>query len=143
MMKKSLVAALTAACLGSVALPATAAVDVWVEAAPPAPRYEVVPGPRHGYVWAPGHWEWNGHRYYWVGGTWLRERPGYHYTAPSWVQRDGRWYYERRGWEHHEGRGGPHGDRDHDGVPNRYDRDRDNDGVPNRYDQRPDNPRRY
>jgi len=35
------------------------------------------------------------------------------------------------------------GDRDRDGVPNRYDRDRDNDGVPNRYDRRPNNPNRY
>jgi hypothetical protein len=34
-------------------------------------------------------------------------------------------------------------DRDHDGIPNRYDRDRDGDGVPNRYDRAPDNPRRY
>jgi len=34
------------------------------------------------------------------------------------------------------------GDRDRDGVPNRYDRDRDNDGVPNRYDRRPNNPNR-
>ena len=34
-------------------------------------------------------------------------------------------------------------DRDHDGIPNRYDRDRDGDGVPNRYDRFPDNPRRY
>lgn len=36
-----------------------------------------------------------------------------------------------------------YGDRDRDGVPNRYDRDRDNDGVPNRYDSRPNNPNRY
>ncbi len=35
-----------------------------------------------------------------------------------------------------------YGDRDRDGVPNRYDRDRDNDGVPNRYDSRPNNPNR-
>ena len=35
------------------------------------------------------------------------------------------------------------GDRDRDGVPNRYDRDRDNDGVPNRNDRRPNNPNRY
>jgi hypothetical protein len=34
------------------------------------------------------------------------------------------------------------GDRDRDGVPNRYDRDRDNDGVPNRYDRTPNNPNR-
>ncbi|MGJ7507806.1 thrombospondin type 3 repeat-containing protein [Variovorax sp. GT1P44] len=60
--------------------------------------------------------------------------PGYAYVQPGYVQRgpgyDGR---------HHRG----YGDRDHDGIPNRYDRDRDGDGVPNRYDSRPDNPYRY
>ena len=35
------------------------------------------------------------------------------------------------------------GDRDHDGIANRYDHDRDGDGVPNRADRRPDDPRRY
>ena len=35
-----------------------------------------------------------------------------------------------------------YGDRDRDGVPNRYDRDRDGDGVPNRYDRAPNNPYR-
>ncbi|SOD29783.1 hypothetical protein SAMN05518800_5384 [Variovorax sp. YR752] len=39
-------------------------------------------------------------------------------------------------------RGQHYGDRDRDGVPNRYDRDRDNDGVPNRYDRNPNNPYR-
>jgi len=39
-------------------------------------------------------------------------------------------------------RGHMYGDRDRDGVPNRYDRDRDNDGVPNRYDRSPNNPYR-
>jgi len=33
-------------------------------------------------------------------------------------------------------------DRDHDGIPNRYDRDRDGDGVPNRADAHPSDPRR-
>jgi hypothetical protein len=33
-------------------------------------------------------------------------------------------------------------DRDHDGVPNRYDRDRDGDGVSNRRDAYPNDPRR-
>lgn len=41
--------------------------------------------------------------------------------------------YPNRGWR---------GDRDRDGIPNRYDRDRDGDGVPNRFDDRPNNPRR-
>ncbi len=36
-----------------------------------------------------------------------------------------------------------YGDRDRDGIPNRYDRDRDGDGVPNRYDRRPGDYNRY
>jgi hypothetical protein len=66
------------------------------------------------------------------------------------VQHDGRWMREEARWDR-----GPNGDRDHDGIPNRYDRhdnrgdrrdrpngDRDHDGVPNRYDDHPNNPRR-
>jgi hypothetical protein len=36
-------------------------------------------------------------------------------------------------------------DRDHNGIPDRYERNRDSDGdgVPDRYDRRPDNPRKY
>src|SRR5690242_7512413 len=57
--------------------------------------------------------------------------------------REHEWYranYARnyRGW-HHRGWGY---DRDHDGIPNRFDRDRDNDGVPNWRDRRPNNPYR-
>ena len=37
--------------------PAFAQVAVVVgERAMPAPRVEVVPAPRHGYAWVPGHW---------------------------------------------------------------------------------------
>jgi hypothetical protein len=57
-----------------------------------------------------------------------------------WVMRPGGWYRER--YAYYEPRRGG-GDRDRDGVPNRYDRDRDNDGVPNRYDDRPNNPYRH
>ncbi|MNN75197.1 hypothetical protein D3C81_1914820 [compost metagenome] len=65
------------------------------------------------------------------------------YAPPAWNQRDGRWQMEQGRWSR-----GPNGDRDRDGIPNRYDRDngnrhdRDGDGVPNRDDRRPDNPRR-
>lgn len=61
------------------------------------------------------------------------------------------------GYQQHHHRRGPWGDRDGDGVPNRYDRhpgyddrgyghghgggrDADRDGVPNRYDRAPHNP---
>ena len=35
------------------------------------------------------------------------------------------------------------GDRDHDGIPNAYDKDRDGDGVRNNRDAAPNNPTRY
>ena len=47
--------------------------------------------------------------------------------APNYYDRDYRYGY---------------GDRDRDGVVNRYDRDRDNDGTPNYADRRPGNPYR-
>jgi hypothetical protein len=110
-----------------------------VIAAPPPPRYEVVPGARAGYVWSAGHWQWRGGQYVWIAGHWERARVGYRYYAPRWVERGGRWYYETPRW-----------DRDGDGIPNRRDPtpntsrpgDRDGDGVPNRRDARPDNPYR-
>jgi hypothetical protein len=117
-------------------LPASARTDtqVMINVGPPPLRTEVIPGPRPGYAWVPGYWDWRGNRHVWVNGSWVRERPGYHYSRPGWVSHDGRWFLQRGGWAR--------GDRDHDGVPNRYDRDRDGDGVPNRYDRRPDNPNR-
>lgn len=59
-------------------MPASAQVDVnlVIGTAPPPLRYESLPPPRHGYVWAPGYWNWNGHRHVWVSGHWLVERPG-------------------------------------------------------------------
>lgn len=129
---------------GWIAFQATAG-DGYLVSAPPPPRYERIPPPRPGYLWAPGYWEWRGHRHEWVGGRWLVERPGYRYNPPHWAEREGRWYRDEERWERHDHERGPgrgHGDRDHDGVPDRHDRDRDGDGVPNRYDRRPDNPRR-
>jgi len=122
-MKHLLLAALVAGAFGSVTVPAGAQV-VFVETAPPPPRAERMPPPRHGYVWSPGHWEWRRGHHVWMPGQWFRERPGYVYHAPTWVQRDGRWVMEGGRWD----RGGR--------------RDRDGDGVPNRYDARPNNPNR-
>jgi hypothetical protein len=52
-------------------------------------------------------------------------------------------------YDRHDDRRGAYGDRDHDGIPNRYDRfdnrmarDRDGDGVPQRYDRDDRNPYR-
>lgn len=163
-MKRTLAVAALLALAGGAGfapLPAMAQprVDVVIGAAPPPPRFERVPVARRGYVWAPGHWEWNGRRHFWVSGVWLAERPGYVYSAPIWYQERGRWQMRPAGWAH----GGPDrdrdgvpdrferphhdGDRNRDGIPDRFERprhdgDRDHDGVPNRYDREPNHPRR-
>jgi hypothetical protein len=132
MIKKILVAAMLAASLGSIAVPASA--DIVVRIAPPAARMELVPDPRPGRVWVAGHWGWRNNHHVWVKGTWVRERHGYVYNQPNWTERDGRWHMSQGNWSR--------GDRDRDGIPNASDRDRDGDGVKNRDDRQPDNPRR-
>lgn len=131
MQHKPLLAATLAAMLLGFGAAAQAQYSAVVSVAPPAPRHEVMPAPRSGWVWAPGHYEYRGNQYTWIEGQWMRERSGYEYREPRWVQRaDGSWVLVGNNWE----RRGPYGDRDGDGVANRYDRDRDGDGIPNRYD---------
>jgi hypothetical protein len=82
-----------------VSLPGTARTFVEIQVAPPAPRVEVVPAPRVGYVWAPGYWRWNGRRHVWVNGVWVRERRGWRWEPDAWVQGpNGRWHLVRGRW---------------------------------------------
>jgi hypothetical protein len=139
-------------------------VSVYIGSAPPAPLVERIPAPRAGYVWAPGHWDWNGRRHAWASGYWVAARPGYAYQAPV-------WYQDNRGWMLRPAAWTPYGpDRDRDGVPDRFERgprhdgpyyngprehdgrphggrrDEDHDGVPNRFDRDRDGdgvPNRY
>jgi hypothetical protein len=113
---------LGAAALMPLQASAQAGVNIIVGNPPPPPRHEVAPPPRHGYVWAPGYWNWNGRRHVWISGHWERARPGYAWRRPEWRQDREGWRLDRGGWNR--------GDRDADGVPNRYDR-------------RPDNPYRH
>jgi hypothetical protein len=147
--KALLGAALAAALMGFGA--AQAQYTAIVQAAPPAPRHEVVPAPRAGWVWAPGHYQWRGGEYAWVDGQWMRDRSGYEYREARWVQRgDGSWVLVGNNWERRqaerearrEERMSPDGDFDRDGIANRYDRDIDGDGIINRRDHYPYNPRR-
>ncbi|HEY8356470.1 MAG TPA: hypothetical protein VIL30_03315 [Ramlibacter sp.] len=166
MKNKTILGGLIAASLLGFGAAANAQYTAIVSVAPPAPQYEVVPAPRQGYVWAPGHYEWRGNQHVWVQGQWLSARNGYDYREPRWVQRgNGEWVLVGNTWE----RRGPNGDRDGDGIANRYDRDRngdgyadnrrrndldrdgvpnardrdrDGDGVPNHRDQFPDDNRR-
>ncbi|HET7728733.1 MAG TPA: hypothetical protein VFK48_01755 [Usitatibacter sp.] len=147
--RKLLLAALAASTVGLLPLPSMAQHAVYIDSPPPPPRHEVLPAHRNGYVWQPGYWDWRNGRHVWVRGYWVKERRGMYWHPNRWEQRDGRWHFERGRWDrerwadnHYRGRGGPDGDRDRDGVPNRFDRDKDGDGVPNRYDSNPNNPRR-
>ena len=78
----------------------SAGVNIDIDVAPPPARVEVVPGPRQGWVWAPGYWQWGGHQHVWVGGHWIRERRGYHWVPDAWVGNGPHYHYVRGHWEH-------------------------------------------
>lgn len=107
--------AITAAALliGAATAPAHAQVNVNINLAPPAPRYEVAPTIRQGYVWAPGYWAWQGQEYRWVTGRQIAYRPGYRWVADHWEEgnryRAGYWEREAR-----RGRDRDDNDEDHD-----------------------------
>lgn len=150
-------AAAVATAVAVLGTPAHAAgASVYVQIAPPAPQYEVVPAPRRHHAWVPGHWQWARTQYVWVPGHFERVRTGHYYAAPRWVQYGNDWGYHPGGW--HRGSHGANGhghardrdrdhrpghrpvhargpDRDRDGIPDRRDRDLDNDGRPNHRDR--------
>jgi hypothetical protein len=78
---------------------AAGAVSIDIDVAPPAPRVEVVPAPRVGYVWAPGYWEWRDGAHVWIPGRWMGERHGYHWVADRWDQVGGHWHHFPGHWE--------------------------------------------
>lgn len=124
MIKKLLIATLVATSFAAVPLVSTAQQRaIVIDVAPPAPRQEVVPSARRGYVWVPGYYDLRGRRHVWVKGHWLKARSGYAYNAPRWVESNGKWRMEPGRWM-------------------RGSRDRDGDGVRNRDDARPNNPNR-
>lgn len=140
MKRKLLLAALAASSIGFLPLPSSAAVGIYVDTAPPAARYEVAPAPRHGYVWQNGYWNWQQGRHHWVKGSWVKEKKGYYWHPSRWENDNGRYHFVKGNWGRE--RYAMRGDRDHDGIPNQYDRDKDGDGVPNKYDNNPNNPNR-
>jgi len=99
---------------------------------PPPPRYEPVPVARPGFVWVAGFWDWNPRRnkHKWVKGHWESARAGHYYARPEWRQGPRGWELNRGGW--HSGPA-PVAHRGHD---------RDHDGVPDRFDNYPNNPNR-
>jgi len=69
-MMKLVIATLLAGALGGIMLPSAAVVIV--REAPPPPRAERAPQPRHGYTWQAGHWEWKHQHHVWTRGSWVR-----------------------------------------------------------------------
>ena len=60
----------------------------------------------------------------------------------SWVLVGGQWVRTDNMARNDDFRRGPNGDRDGDGILNRFDNDRDGDGVMDQYDNFPNNPNR-
>lgn len=112
---------LTATSLYLTAAPASARVDVsiGINVPPPVHHVEVVPAPRHGYIWAPGYWHWDNHRHVWVDGHWIKARPGYIWAPHRWDRRGDHHHFVPGRWErdHHyksgHGRGHGHGHNKH------------------------------
>lgn len=78
-------------------------VNITIGVPPPAPRYEVVPPPRAGYVWAPGYWRWEHEQHVWAPGRWMEARHGEHWVADRWAHVEGPhggWRHEPGHWEH-------------------------------------------
>ena len=102
-MKNITKALLMSVCIGGSAVIApavvSAGVGIDIDIAPPAPRVEVVPPPRAGYVWAPGYWEYRDRAHVWVPGRWIGERHGYHWVPDRWYQRGPHWHHEPGHWE--------------------------------------------
>ncbi len=90
---------LTCLAIGALALPALAAAANTVsEVAPPPPRIENVPH-RDGYVWASGHWEWNGKSWTWTTGTYLVEQRHAQWIPDGWEASGAQWRYVPGHWE--------------------------------------------
>ncbi|MBC8996951.1 YXWGXW repeat-containing protein [Pseudomonas sp. N40(2020)] len=71
---------------------------VIVQQAPPPMRMEVMPGPRHGYVWDQGHWRWQGRGYVWMPGHWQPVRYNAHWKPGHWQARGPNWFWVEGHW---------------------------------------------
>jgi YXWGXW repeat-containing protein len=76
-----------------------AAAEIISNVAPPPLRTENVGRPRDGYVWAPGHWEWNSQSYRWVSGSWIVERGKARWIADQWEPQGTQWRFVPGHWE--------------------------------------------
>ena len=94
-----LLASLVTASVGVIPMPASADTGIYVDIAPPAPRYEAVPVVKQGWAWAPGYWNWSGRHYVWVSGHKVRAHGHGHWVPDRWVEDNGRWRREHGHWD--------------------------------------------
>lgn len=73
-------------------------VGISIGVPPPPPRVEVLPPPRAGYVWAPGHWRWIRGEHVWITGHWVVARPGFRWVPAHWRPCGRNWCYMRGHW---------------------------------------------
>jgi WXXGXW repeat (2 copies) len=90
-----------ALCLGTLCVTGSqaASFEFDVNVAPPPERVEVVPAPRPGYIYEPGHYAYDGDRYVWRDGRYFEEREGHHYIPYSLEKRGDRWHYRAGHWD--------------------------------------------
>jgi hypothetical protein len=77
---------------------ASAGANIVSDLAPPPVRVEHVP-PRDGYIWAPGHWEWNGHFWAWTSGSYIFDRRPAQWIPDRWEQTETQWRYLPGHWD--------------------------------------------
>ena len=108
-MKRLFCAAVLIVATGAAGIPLLASAQVGVTFTvgnqPPPPRYERLPPPRAGFVWAPGFWDWDGRRHVWVEGHWEHVQRYREYRPAQWRQGPRGWELDRGGWiDHRDGR---------------------------------------
>jgi hypothetical protein len=84
---------------GALVMPSAASAASSVsDVAPPPPRIENVPH-RDGYVWAAGHWEWNGKSWTWTTGSYLVEQRHAQWIPDGWEPAGAQWRFVPGHWE--------------------------------------------
>ena len=92
-------AALAVGLMGTASIAAAAISEIEIRTAPPPPRVEVVPVPREGFIYEPGHYSYDGEKYVWADGRFIQQREGRTYTPYALERRGDNWYFRPGYWD--------------------------------------------